>query len=277
MKKVSYVFAGVLLSLFIICTNAIYFKDLNSTVKANSDFTDIPGSVSLSHTELCGKLAIIIDDFGQPRAGVKEMMSIDRHLTFAIMPFLTFSESDANNAHEKGFEVILHLPMESYGGKTSWLGPRPILSVMSDKEIQQTVVESLESIPYGVGANIHMGAKAADDKRIISDILDVIKDKNIYFVDSRASRYPVAKGIADTKGITCYDRDIFLDGKGRSKEYIKSQLRKAGDIALKKGKAVAIGHVGIEGGKITANAISEMLDEFNSKNIQLVFVSELEK
>ncbi len=34
------------------------------------------------------RLAIIIDDFGSSGDGVKEMMSIDRHLTFAVMPFL---------------------------------------------------------------------------------------------------------------------------------------------------------------------------------------------
>ncbi|HEY9062515.1 MAG TPA: divergent polysaccharide deacetylase family protein [Pseudobacteroides sp.] len=221
-----------------------------------------------------GKLAIIIDDFGQNRKGIDEMMSIKRHLTFAVMPFLTYSAADASNAHKKGYEVIVHLPLEAKNAPLSWVGPRPILANMKNDEIKQITLDAFENIPYAVGANIHMGSKAANEEHVISSILDIIKEKNLYFVDSRAEDHPIAKKIANDRGILCYDRDVFLDGN-KPKAYILKQLRKAGDIALKRGEAVAIGHVGTEGGKPTADAISEMLSEFDDKNIQLVFVSEL--
>lgn len=222
----------------------------------------------------CGKLAIVIDDFGQDRNGVKEMMAIKRHLTFAVMPFLTYSQSDAKEAYENGFEVIVHLPMEPMKGKISWLGPKPILSTLSDSEVYQITSEAFADVPYAVGANIHMGSKISTDDRIMSDVLDVIKEKGVYFLDSKTSAKSVAKKIADEKAVPFYERNTFLDGQ-TSKEHVKEQLRKAGEIALKDGKSVAIGHVGIEGGKVTAQAIAEMLPEFDAKNIQLVFVSEL--
>lgn len=221
-----------------------------------------------------GKLAIIIDDFGQNRRGVKEMMSINRHLTFAVMPFMTYSQSDAQTAHKKGYEVIVHLPMESNGGKPSWVGPRPILTSMSSMEVKQVVYDAFENIPYAAGANIHMGSKAGGDRQVISSILDVIREKGVYFVDSRSCYHPVAKSVAVEKHMTCYERDVFLDGK-KPKSYIINQLAKAGDIALKKGTAIAIGHVGTEGGQVTAEAIAEMLPEFDRKKIKLVFISEL--
>lgn len=221
-----------------------------------------------------GKLAIVIDDFGQDRNGVKEMMAIKRHLTFAVMPFLTYSQSDAKEAYENGFEVIVHLPMEPMKGKISWLGPKPILSTLSDSEVYQITSEAFADVPYAVGANIHMGSKISTDERIISDVLDIIKEKGVYFLDSKTSAKSVVQKIAEEKGIPYYERNTFLDGE-TSKEHVKEQLRKAGDIALKNGKSIAIGHVGIEGGKVTAQAIAEMLPEFDSKNIQLVYVSEL--
>ncbi len=202
------------------------------------------------------------------------MMSIDRHLTFAVMPFLDYSQSDAETAHEKGYEVIIHLPMEANYGKLSWVGPRPILANLEIDEVQNIVRDSFESVPYAVGANIHMGSKASNVESIVSSILDVIKEKNLYFVDSRTANYPIAKKIAVSKGVLCLERDIFLDEK-RPKEAIKKQLEKAEEIALKKGSAIAVGHVGTEGGIVTAEAISEMLPEFEEKKIQLVFVSEL--
>jgi len=222
-----------------------------------------------------GKLAIIIDDFGQNRRGVIEMMSIERHLTFAVMPFLTFSGTDAETAHEKSYEIIIHLPLEANAGKLSWVGPRPIMMQMKEEEVRDIVNEAFENIPYAVGANIHMGSKAGGDESIISIILDIINEKGLFFVDSRSCEHPIAKKIADSKGMPCLERNIFLDGSNKSKSYIKNQLAKSADIALKKGKAIAIGHVGTEGGVVTAEAISEMLDDFDQRNIQLVFVSEL--
>ncbi len=220
------------------------------------------------------KLAIIIDDFGQNRKGVDEMMLINRHLTFAVMPFLTYTKTDALNAHTKGYEVIVHLPLEANNAPLKWVGPKPILANMHINEIKEITLDALEDVPYAVGANIHMGSKAGNEKHVISSILDIVKKKNMFFVDSRSEDHPIAKKLADNIGILCHDRDVFLDGN-KSKSYIIEQLRKAGDIALKNGKAIAIGHVGTEGGKVTAEAISEIIPVLENNNVQLVFVSEL--
>lgn len=247
-----------------------------NTIKTNSvTHRDTATSTDSESFEDCeGKLAIIIDDFGQSRSGVKEIMTIDRHLTFAVMPFLEFSKTDAETAHEKGFEVIVHLSMEPNYGKPSWLGPRPILFGMNTEDVKKIVYDAFEDVPYSVGANIHMGSKASSDATIVSSILDIVKEKMYYFVDSKTASSPICKKIADKIGVLCYDRDIFIDER-RSEEGIKTQLQKAIEIALKKKKAVAIGHIGPEGGIATANAIREMLPEFDAKKVKLVFISEL--
>jgi N-acetylmuramoyl-L-alanine amidase CwlD len=221
------------------------------------------------------KLAIIIDDIGSSDSGFKRMLEIDEHLTFAVMPFLENSERDAVKAYEKGFEVIAHLPMEANGGKKSWVGPKPILSGMTSDEVKAITAEAIDSIPYVVGANIHMGSKASSKSDIMSAILEVLKERNLYFVDSRTTEHPIGKKIADEHDVLCYDRDVFLDGQ-QPKSFVKKRLRQAGDVALKRGYAVAIGHAGIEGGDVTAEAIMEMIPEFKEKKIQLVFVSELD-
>lgn len=224
--------------------------------------------------EAGGKLAIIIDDFGSGRDGVDEMMSIKEHLTFAVMPFLDNTLEDAELAHGHGHEVIVHLSMEPNYGKRSWLGPRPILAGMDADEVRQIVRDSFDSVPYAAGANIHMGSRASNDEDIMSAVLEVIKEKGLYFVDSRTANRPKAKKVSITKGVICYERDVFLDGQ-QPKSFIIDRLKKAAEIALKKGQAVAAGHVGQEGGKVTADAINEMLPEFKKKNIELVYISEL--
>ncbi len=220
------------------------------------------------------KLSIVIDDFGSAKDGVEEMMSIEQHLTFAVIPFLDFTNKNALQAHEKGFEIIVHLPMEPKKGKRSWLGPNPILSGMEYDVVRKIVKDSMDNVPFAVGANIHMGSKASSEETIMTAVLDEIKERNLYFLDSRTASKPVAKDIAREKEVVCFERDVFLDGQ-QPKDFVKKRLKQAGDLALKKGYAIAIGHVGIEGGKVTAEAITEMIPEFDRKNIKLVFLSEL--
>src|SRR5665647_1546146 len=99
-----------------------------------------------------------------------------------------------------------------------------------------------------------------------------IKENNLYFVDSLTSRSPASRKLSGIYNIRCYERNIFLDGN-RSVGYVNKQLEKAQRYALKNGTAVAIGHVGMEGGKTTATAILEMLPDFKKNNIELVFIN----
>lgn len=222
------------------------------------------------------QLAIIIDDFGQNQNGVKEMMEIDRHLTFAVMPFLEFSEQDAVEAHNRGFEVIVHLPMQSHvASKEKWLGPRPVHLDSSDEEIRNIVLDSINSIPYAVGVNIHMGCLASENERIMTSVMSTVKEKNLYFVDSRTSSKTVCREVAQKVGVQFAERNVFLEHSSKAKDYIKKQLSIAGDVAIKKGYAVAIGHVGAVGGNVTAEAIKEMIPELEEKGIEFIFVSEL--
>lgn len=220
------------------------------------------------------KLAIIIDDFGQGRDGVVQMMAIDRRLTFAVMPFGPYTRQDADNGHAKGYEIIVHLPMEPLHGPLEWLGSNPILCSQDSDKIASVARMALADVPHAVGANVHMGSKASADERVMRCILQEVSASGFFFVDSRTGQKSVIKGLARELDVPCLERNVFLDGH-RPESYIVKQLRLAGDIALKNGYAIAIGHVGAEGGRPTAAAISSMLDEFDEKGVQLVFVSEL--
>ena len=72
-----------------------------------------------------------------------------------------------------------------------------------------------------------------------------------------------------------YERDIFIDDKNL--DVVKKNLVKALEIAKKKKFAVAIGHVGPAGGKITAQAIKEFYDKYKNQKMKFVTLSELKK
>lgn len=274
-KKYIKIFCILMLTLTIAILTAYYLDDYETFFHTSPIDINYTSPVAAKHQT--PKLAIIIDDFGQNSSGVKEMMEIDRHLTFAVMPFLKFSRSDAVKAHKQGYEIIVHLPMQSQDKDiASWLGPRPVKLGQTNDEIRKIVMDSLNSIPYAVGANIHMGTKASENKRVMSCVMNIAKEKKMYFVDSKTSSHSVCTSVAKSVGLRYAERNIFLETiSNKSKEYIKKQLHLAGELALKKGSAIAIGHVGSAGGKVTAEAIKEMLPSFERKGIKLVYVSEL--
>lgn len=221
-----------------------------------------------------GYIILIIDDFGNHGDGTDEMIDLNIPITAAVMPFMPYSSADAKAAHNANLEVILHLSMEPNVGKKEWLGPRGITCDLSNEDIKAIVYDGLNEVKYAVGINNHMGSKATQDKRVMRAILEVAKEKNLFFVDSKTSPNSVISEIAKELNVPCFSRDVFLDGT-KDTNHIRNQILKLGDIAFKKGYAIGIGHVGIEGGKPTAQAIKSAYPLLAEKGIRFITVTQL--
>ncbi|MNI20269.1 Divergent polysaccharide deacetylase [compost metagenome] len=218
------------------------------------------------------RLAVIIDDLGNKMQGTDEILAMPVKLTVAVMPFLPSSEQDARNAHERGHDVLIHLPLEPKQGNPKWLGPGAILSSMTDEEVRKKVEEAIDNIPFAVGINNHMGSKITGDKRIMSVILDVCRARGLFFVDSKTNYWSVAGDISIEKGLPELHNDIFLDDV-HTERHIAGQFSKIEELLEQRGKCVTIGHVGVKGEK-TAKVLKQIIPEFQSKGIQFVGISE---
>lgn len=112
---------------------------LRPVTDTHADSSGNSGSVDrqAENKKLPNRVAIIVDDFGNNMRGTEEMFKLPVKITVAVMPFLPSSEQDARRAHELGFDVLVHLPMEPRQGKPEWLGPGAVLTRMSDAEVRQ--------------------------------------------------------------------------------------------------------------------------------------------
>ncbi|QAT63162.1 divergent polysaccharide deacetylase family protein [Acidilutibacter cellobiosedens] len=221
-------------------------------------------------------IALVIDDLGEHGDGTDELLKLDIPVTVAVMPFLECSKEDAELFHNVGFEVILHLPMESETGNKKWLGPKPITSSMTNEEIRNVVNEGLDEIKWAKGINNHMGSKSIKDERIMAEVLKVAQENNLFFLDSKTGTITVAKNISEKLNVMYFERDIFLDNSKSEKEITKA-MDKLEDIAKSKGYAVGIGHIGGQGGKVTVNIINKMSKEMKNRGIEFVYLSELKR
>ena len=221
-----------------------------------------------------GELAILIDDFGYCGEGTEEMLALPIPFTAAVMPFSSCTAADAEAVRKAGKEIFIHMPMESLTGKKEWVGEKGIFRSMTDEEIRERTREAFSILPDAVGANNHMGSAIMEDERSLSAVMDVIKEENALFVDSVTTAKSVGRSVAAKKGVPFLARDVFLDSTD-DVEVVKKNLRQAAKVALEKGYALAIGHVGPEGGMVTAKALRELIPELEAAGITFVEVSKL--
>ncbi len=256
--------------------NAVCYLLLFCFCFAGGRLTAARQAVKASNMSTCGKLAIVIDDFGYNGEGMDEMLALPIPITAAVMPFSECSKEDAEKAISAGKEVIIHMPMESLTGKPEWVGKKGIFRSMNDEQIKAAVEEAYSILPNAKGLNNHMGSAIMEDKRCLGDVLDVVKEKNGFFVDSVTTAKSQGKTLAEEKGVPFLARRVFLDSTD-DVEVVKKNLRKAAEIALRDGEAIAIGHVGPEGGNVTVKAIQSLIPGLKSAGVVFVTASELAK
>lgn len=218
------------------------------------------------------QVAIVIDDFGNRMNGTEEMLQLPFPITVAVMPFLPSTKQDAELAHSKGYEVIVHLPLEPVKGKPEWLGPGGIKTSMDDDEVRKRVEQAIDDVPYAVGMNNHMGSKVTADERVMRIILQVCKERGLYFLDSRTTFKTVVPKVSAELQVPALANNIFLDDI-YSQSHVAKQLglveRHLGDHDV----CIAIGHVGPPG-KHTAAALRQASSTLAAK-ANMVTLSQL--
>ncbi|WP_425607841.1 divergent polysaccharide deacetylase family protein [Paenibacillus amylolyticus] len=231
-----------------------------------------PTAAASESTSNHKRLAIIIDDVGNDMKGTAEILAMPVKLTVAVMPFLPTTKKDATAAHEKGMDVIVHMPMEPKKGRPEWLGPGAITSNLTDEEVRSRVEKAIDDVPHAIGMNNHMGSKITSDKRIMSIVLDVCKERGLFFVDSRTNFRSVVGELAISKNMPPVGNDIFLDDQN-SKQHIRKQLDLAAQRAIDKDICVVIGHVG-HSGMNTSAVIRESVSRLQNQ-VQFVGIGDL--
>lgn len=216
--------------------------------------------------KVLAKVAIVIDDLGHNKRALPFLYKIDRPMTLAILPHLAYSKNLSQELHQRGYEVILHLPMENLSGLDP--GPGAVNTQMAEDEIRQSIDKALKTVPQAIGANNHMGSKATQDPRVMEIVLDELRDRNLIFLDSLTTD-SVTSEVAQEENLEIHSRDVFLDNE-EDMAHVTAQLKLLKQKALKRGRAIGIGHFKDQ----TLQAIQEAVDDFEESGIELVFLSE---
>jgi hypothetical protein len=213
--------------------------------------------------------AIIIDDIGYNLEIVRALGALGRPLTLAVLPSCPHTRDAAQAALGLGLEVMLHLPLESLR-HTATRALGTIDTTMTREEIEKSVAGFLDQIPGARGVNNHTGSKATEDPAVMISVLEVIKSRGLYFIDSRTTSRTVAYDAARALGVPCAARRVFLD-QPPGADTVRARLKELFRIAGTDGTAVAIGHARPE----TVEALRTGLALADRRGIRLVFASEI--
>jgi len=218
-----------------------------------------------------GQVALIMDDMGNSLETLDELIALGRPVTISVLPYSSHAAETARIAHERGLEVLLHLPLESVNNYEAMANTEGlIMAMMTGPAIVAAFEASYDRVPFATGTNNHMGSRFTAERELMRTILRPIKERGLFFVDSRTTAKTVALEEARKMGVPATQRDVFLDAdedRGRIRGRLIELLQKA----RKKGRAVGICHPFPE----TLAVLKSSLYLLDAYNLEAVPVSKL--
>ena len=237
-----------------------------------------PNSALALSTIAKPKMAIVIDDFGSfDQSGVETISKCKEPLTCAVLPNVDNTEANIKQFASLSHEIILHMPMASHVSlPEDWYGPVYIKNTDSPETAQNKIKDCLKQFQNVKGFNIHIGSGVSRNKTLMTTIYNFAKANDLYFLDSRTIETNATEEACKDTGSIYLGRDVFLEAdKNRSYQGVCNRLLETANLAKQNGTAIAIGHVGAEGGENTARAILDTLPKIKDMGVEIVPLSEI--
>jgi polysaccharide deacetylase 2 family uncharacterized protein YibQ len=195
-----------------------------------------------SHSRLGGRpgqIVLIVDDVGYDANMLEQLTSLPVRLSFAVIPGTPNAGNTATILDRAGFEVLCHVPMEPLGSSPA--GRDAILTSMTNEQIRAHTRRMIRSLPQARGVNNHMGSRATGDRRVMTQVMTVLKEEGLYFLDSMTTAHSVGADVARSVGVRTASRHIFLDHEVNDRS-IRRQVAALAALSEKQGLAIGIAH-----------------------------------
>jgi len=251
-------------------------KNLNTDIEQLSDALEKdlvtkPSKATLKKPEnYQGDIALIIDDFGYRNDEISDgFLAFKVPMTFAVIPGHRYSSLMGELSEKFGFEVIIHMPMESHAiteGEESFI----LRENLSEIEIKNRVNKAFEQIPQAVGMNNHQGSKATESRWLMRILGTNLRQKSKYFVDSRTTKETLAEETMLLLNVPTASRKVFIDNSDSPID-INRQIDQLVTFSKKQGSVLGIGHVK----KNTLTVLQKRIPELQEEGFKFVFTSTL--
>lgn len=187
------------------------------------------------------RIVIVIDDMGLNHRNSLRVAQLPAPVTLAYLPYAPNLSKQTGDAFQRGHELIVHMPMEPDNIKSNNPGPDALLSTLSAEENVIRLKKNLAQFDLYMGINNHMGSRMTASVAAMRPVMQELKQRGLWFLDSRTIGNSIAAKVAAETGVPYAERDVFLDNV-QTVAAVDSQLRQLEQVAQKRGYAIAIGH-----------------------------------
>ncbi|NNG45518.1 MAG: divergent polysaccharide deacetylase family protein, partial [Deltaproteobacteria bacterium] len=207
-------------------------KGLSAPAAGPGESAQVPGTArdSLLVEVPTPRLAIVVDDCGYDPTRDAEWLKFPEKITMAVIPFGPSSRRLPRAAHERGFGVLIHAPMEPEGPVSDRTGDFRFRRGMSREEMDALLGRMIEENAWASGVSNHMGSAFTADPESMAKFASLLKSRRLFFLDSVTTSRSVAVQSALQAGIPVIRRDVFLD-TGIRPEDMHLRWKKALSIA----------------------------------------------
>lgn len=211
-------------------------------------------------------IAVVIDDMGLDRRRSARALELPAPLTMSFLPYAQDLRTQTAEAHRRGHELLVHIPMEAID-RSADPGPNALLTSLSSDEVVRRLRADLSAFDGYVGINNHMGSRFTANAAAIGPVLEELKGRGLLFLDSKTGP-SIGADLARTLDLPHASRDVFID-HDPSGAAVADSLKKLEATARKSGHAIGIGHPKDE----TLGHLARWLPTLESKGFALVPVS----
>ena len=213
--------------------------------------------------------SIIIDDIGDSYERIEQLIDADMALTLAILPNTRYAKQIARQAHARGKEIMLHLPLQPV--RHQRLTPGTLHMHMTEQAFRRQLQQHLAAIPHVRGVNNHMGSLMTRHPGTMNWLMQTLaRHDDLYFIDSRTTEKSIATQIAEEYRVPHLQRDVFLDPQ-YDHQTLEQQFQRFIDTARTRGSAIAIAHPA----PLSIQYILDNVPRLRQHGIRLVPVSQL--
>jgi len=163
------------------------------------------------------RLALVLFGFGNDLAGARRVFDLPVPFAVALAPDTKTSSAMFRAAHEKGREVVLHIPLEPVNYPQLNPGPGTLLVTLKPDRATGTMRRWLDQAGPVVGVANHMGSLATQDMTLMGAVYRELKRRHLPFIHVQPAAGAVCRSLAAELGVIYDEPDAVLDTEARAK------------------------------------------------------------
>jgi len=163
------------------------------------------------------RLALVLFGFGNDLDEAKRVFDLPVPFAVALAPDKKTSSAMFRAAHEKGREVVLHIPLEPVNYPQLNPGLGTLLVTTKPDRATGTMRRWLDRSGPVVGVANHMGSLATQDMTLMGAVYRELKRRHLPFIHVQPAAGSVCRPLAAKMGVIYDEPDAVLDTEARAK------------------------------------------------------------